>query len=73
MQFIEKTCWYVYGRTDVQGVGMCLDNKKRRGRILGGRALYVQCMAIEVSPGMGCRVILARRLRREKTTWWHRL
>ena len=29
------------------------------------------CMTIEVefSPGMGCRVILAGKSRREKTTW----
>ena len=26
-----------------------------------------------IRPGMGCRAILVRRSRREKTTWWHRL
>ena len=45
-------------------------NKKKN---LGRGTLSEQDVTIEVSTGMGSRVILAEKSYSKKTIWWHRL
>ena len=67
---MDKTCWCMYGRIDVRNIGRCLEKK---GVNLGGGTLSGEGVPIEVSPGMGGRVILAGKSQREKAMWRHRL
>ena len=34
---------------------------------------FRQTSVKSIRPGMGCRVVLAGKSGKEKTTWWHRL
>ena len=54
--YMDKTYWCEYGGIEVRDAGTCL---KKRGRNLGGGTISGEGVTIEVSSGMGGRVILA--------------
>ena len=68
MLYIEKKIWCVHGRINVCDVGAWLEKGN-----LGGGTLCDEGVTIEVSIGMGGRVILAGKSQREKAICWHRL
>ena len=59
--YMEKPFWCLYGRIDVRDVGTKLGKRN-----FGGGTLYEEGVTIEVSTGMGGRVILVGKSQRKK-------